>query len=105
MSREAPGFERGRGADGAPCIVDHTVAQVESEYETTRRVVLNDCAKIDIAFCTGGPFVREDALARFSNTEWITAKMKEARSSLEENSSFFPTLSSLYSKEPLQMIS
>src|SRR5215831_17735816 len=108
MSREAPGFERrqrARCADCAPCIVDHTVAEVESKYEAARRVVFNDAAKIDIGFCTGGPFVRKNALAWFWNAEWITAKMNEAWSSLQEDSCLLPTLSSLHTKESLQMIS
>jgi hypothetical protein len=63
--------------------VDHTVAEVESKYETARRVVFNDATKIDIGFCAGGPLVRKNALA----------------------SSLLPTLSSLHTKESLQMTS
>ena len=85
MGREAAGFECGQElgrADCPPRIADHTVAEIESKYETASGVVFNDTAKIDIGFCTGDPFVREEAAARFCNAEWITAKMNEARSSL-----------------------
>src|SRR5215813_8645725 len=108
MGREAPGFERReevRSADCAPRIVDYTVAEIESEYETPGRIVFNDAAKIDIGFCTGGPFCRKEAATGFSNAEGIAAKMNEARSSLQEDSSSFPTRSSLHTKESLQMIS
>ena len=85
MGGEAAGFvcrhELGR-EDCPPRIADHTVAEIESEYETSRGVVFNDAAKIEIRFRSGGPFVREDAAAWFLNAEWITSKMNEAWSSL-----------------------
>jgi len=85
MGREAAGFERrhevGR-ANRPPCIVDHAVAEIESEYETARGVVFEDAAQIEIGFRTGGPFGGEDTAAGFLNAEWITTKMNEARPSL-----------------------
>ena len=85
MGGEAARFvwrhELGR-ADCPPRIADHTVAEIESEYETPRRVVFNDATNIEIRFGTGGPFVREDAAAWFLNAEWITSKMNEAWSGL-----------------------
>lgn len=108
MSREAAGLERRHELGCANCpprIVDDTVAEIESEYKTTRGVVFNDAAKIDVGFCTSCPFCREEAAAWFLNAEWITAKMNEARPSLEEDSYFFPAFSSLQTKKRLQMIS
>src|SRR5262245_45760411 len=99
--RETAGFERHRRANYTPRIADHSFPEIESEYRTALGVVFNDSAKIDTGFCAGGPLRREKALPWFSNAEWITAKMNEAWSSLQEDSHFLPTLSALHAKESL----
>src|SRR5262245_55660997 len=101
MGREPAGFERSRARGGLDCpagIADHVGAEIESEYEAARGVVFNNASKIQIGFCAGGALRREESIAGFSDPEWITAKMKEARSSLEEDTCLFPTFSRLHPK-------
>src|SRR5262249_34589816 len=107
MSREAAGFECWNGlgsADCPPCIAHQTVAKIESEYQTPRGEVFNDAAQIEIEFRTRGSLVREEVAPWVLNTEWVTGKMHEARSRLQENTFFAPTFSRLYTKESLEMI-
>ena len=82
MRSEAAGFvcrhEVG-GADSPPRIANQTIAEVESENEATRGVILNDTAKIDVQFGTGGTLVRKDTANWLLHAKRVAAKMNKAR--------------------------